>query len=139
MTRTVGVDIGGANLKYATAAEEPGDARSYSRYFPMWRLADQLADAIADDLRGFGDIDALAVTMTGELADCFVDRKAGVDHIVTHAVAAATRVGIDDVLFYGVDGAFQFESEARQQTDNMAASNWHALACLLYTSDAADE
>ena len=121
--RIVGVDVGGANVKYASS---DGDAAS--RFFPIWRHPERLADAIADDLVRFGEIDALAVTMTGELADCFVDRAIGVDHIVSHTCQAAARLGIGDVSFYGVDGRFRDPDDARRDVDLVAAANWHALA-----------
>ncbi len=119
----VGVDIGGANLKYADA-----NRIAISRIFPMWRHPQQLADALAEDLGRMNKIDALAVTMTGELADCFLDRAIGVDHIVSHACQAAKQLGIDQVAFYAVDGRFRDADEARRNVDLVAAANWHALA-----------
>ena len=119
----VGVDIGGANLKYA------GTNRvAVSRAFPLWRQSKQLVDALAEDLGRMNKIDALAVTMTGELADCFVDRAIGVDHIVSHTCQAAAQLGIDQVAFYAVDGRFRDADQARRDVDLVAAANWHALA-----------
>ena len=94
----------------------------------MWRNPERLADAIIDDLGRFGAIDALAVTMTGELADCFVDRAIGVEHIVSQICHSARRLGIEQVSFYGVDGRFRDADDARRDVDLVAAANWHALA-----------
>jgi probable H4MPT-linked C1 transfer pathway protein len=125
----VGLDIGGANLKYATPC-----GAAYSRHFEMWRHAATLADTIATDLNlRFGSARRLAITMTGELADCFIDRSEGVDHIVRHATEAARRIGIDDVQFYGVDGHFRTSEQARIDVDDVAAANWHALATFVAT------
>ncbi len=126
----VGVDIGGANLKYACIH---GDALSTP--FAMWRHPEKLAETLAADLPRLMPstcaIDSLAVTMTGELADCFVDRAVGVDHIVTHACAAAQRLSIQEVAFYAVDGRFRLAEDARGNVDLVAAANWHALASLV--------
>lgn len=133
MQNIVGIDVGGANLKYVHSGDE-----AFSTTFPMWRHPDRLTTTLIDHLRRFGPIDALAVTMTGELADCFVDRASGVDHIVTHTCEAAKRVGIDQVAFYAVDGRFRDRDQARRDVDCVAAANWHALANLVAKRFAAD-
>ncbi|QDT09434.1 hydantoinase/oxoprolinase family protein [Stieleria marina] len=122
--RTVGVDIGGANLKYVSYE----DTEALASNFPMWRQADQLSDAMVKDVQQFGHVDSLAVTMTGELADCFVDRQQGVEHIVDHVLAMAQRLSISHVCFYGVDGKFHDAAWAVANADVIAAANWHALA-----------
>ena len=100
--------------------------------FPSGEQPDELESAIASDLSTMFDdvrnIDQLAVTMTGELADCFADRAIGVKHIVAHTQRAASRLGIDIVRFYGVDGQFRSAHDATQQDELVAAANWHALA-----------
>lgn len=124
MQRVVGIDVGGANLKYACAA----DGTALASTFAMWRTPDELSDAIARELGCFGRVDALAVTMTGELADCFVDRQQGVQHIVQHVQAAAEQLSILNVTYYGVDGGFHDAANAIGNADLIAAANWHALA-----------
>jgi probable H4MPT-linked C1 transfer pathway protein len=120
----VGVDVGGANLKYAGAS-----GTAYSRHFAMWRHPETLADTLVEDLNArFDGARQLAITMTGELADCFIDRGEGVDHIVRHVGEAARRVGIRGVQFYGVDGQFRCADDARVDVDQVASANWHALA-----------
>lgn len=133
MKEIVGVDIGGANLKYASA-----NGRAHSRFFPMWRQPESLCDSLIKDLQEFGSIDSLAVTMTGELADCFIDRQMGVKHIVEHTQRAAKALGIHDVRFYAVDGVFYDGKSAAEKTDLIAASNWHALASYVGREIAAD-
>lgn len=124
--RILGVDIGGANIKYCT-----NDGQACSTNFPMWKLADQLVDALHQDCRRFTDIDSIAITMTGELADCFLDRAIGVQHIVSHACRAALKCGIRDLRFYGVDGQFHDATSANESVDRIAAANWHALASFI--------
>jgi hypothetical protein len=128
--RIVGLDVGGANLKYANLEQS-----AISRRFALWQHPQRLAEMLADDLRTLGrlsgGIDALAVTMTGELADCFADRAEGVEHIVAHCCQAAGQLGINCVAFYGVDGRFRQAAQAVREVDRIAAANWHALASFL--------
>ncbi len=126
-SNVVGVDIGGANLKYYASA----NGQAVSKRFPMWLRSATLAETLTVDLACFPTIDSLAVTMTGELADCFEDRSVGVRTIVDQVVVAASRLGIADVGFYGTDGAFHSAPAAKSMVDIVAAANWHALATLV--------
>ena len=123
----MGADIGGANLKYASV-----DRAAHGRTFPLWLRPKELAQAITQDLRSFLPIGQLAVTMTGELADCFPNRHIGVQHIVRHCMQAAKDLAIERVVFYGLDGNFhradQVLDPSLGETDLLAAANWHALA-----------
>jgi hypothetical protein len=116
----IGLDVGGANLK---AADGLGWARSVP--FALWRDPSGLASALAALLRDAPNADRLAVTMTGELCDCFESKSAGVHHILdaVEAVAEQRKVAV-----YLVDGRFVTCDEARQSPRLAAASNWHALA-----------
>src|SRR5207302_599708 len=70
-------------------------------------------------------VDHLAVTMTGELADCFVTKSEGVKFILSALTEAAagrhTRV-------YMTSGMLVSPAVALRQPLLAAASNWHALA-----------
>ncbi len=123
MMSVMGVDIGGANVKYAG-----GDGRTLAREFPMWRMPDKLAGTLAGDIAALGSPRSLAITMTGELADCFIDREVGVQHIVDSVEQAAKHLGIEDVLYYAARQGFLASVETRSNIDHVAASNWHALA-----------
>ena len=76
-----GIDIGGANLKLARA-----DGSSVDCPFPMWTDYPRLSAAIAGLMQRMPDPwradSMLAVTMTGEMADCFASRRAGVAAIL---------------------------------------------------------
>ncbi|QEG40098.1 hydantoinase/oxoprolinase family protein [Roseimaritima ulvae] len=120
----VGLDIGGANLKLAdtrgVARDEP---------FPLWKSPQRLTARLRE-LLGECSADApLAVTMTGELADCFDDAAHGVRFIAEAVLAAAPQSA--SIVFYGVDGRFANLAEVRHDPDRFAASNWHALAYYL--------
>ena len=128
----VGIDVGGANLKFARSGHSDSTRlASHSCSFAIWRCPDELATALAATLKQFAPFDALAVTMTAELADCFRDRHVGVEHIIRHTLQAAETLDVVDVSFYGVDGRFYGAAEALTATDRIAAANWHASASWL--------
>ena len=116
----IALDIGGANLKLAD-----GRGFAQSHVFAMWedhrRLAWQLRSAIAEA----PESDHLAVTMTGELADCFTSKTDGVKYILGAVHEAAdgrhTRV-------YLVDGRLVSPLVAIDSPLLAASANWHALA-----------
>jgi len=121
--QTLGIDIGGANIKAAT---ESGDC--YAIAFAMWLRPDDLAAALIAMAKRFAHCDAWAVTMTGEMADAYFDRPEGVQSIVAQTMRAAHATGIDEVRFYSVDGCFIDAAAAVDHPDAVASANWHALA-----------
>ena len=114
------LDIGGANLKVADGL---GFAESYS--FALWRDPNGLSQQIRTIISEGPGADHLAVTMTGELADCFENKAAGVRHILRMVSDGSdnrhTRV-------YLVDGRLVAPQVAVTVPQLAAASNWHALA-----------
>lgn len=117
---TLALDIGGANLKAA-------DGRGYAetRYFPLWQEPGGLADALRGVLADAPAAEHIAVTMTGELADCYRTKAEGVAHILDALAAAA---GDRPALVYLTDGSFATPDAARREPMRAAASNWRALA-----------
>ena len=116
-TSILGLDIGGANLKAATVAK-----RAVSVPFALWKQPDKLPAALAALVAQFPETDELAVTMTGELCDCFETKREGVNAIVD-AVAAC-----GFARFWSTDGVFLNSEEAKANHMKVAAANWHALA-----------
>jgi probable H4MPT-linked C1 transfer pathway protein len=117
---TLGLDIGGANLK---AAHSGGTARLQP--FEMWKHPAGLADALRGLLLTMPAFDRLAVTMTGELCDCFPTKREGVNAILdaTQAVAEGRLVRV-----WRTDGRFVEPKEARSKPLLAASANWLALA-----------
>jgi probable H4MPT-linked C1 transfer pathway protein len=136
MSVWIGLDIGGANLK---AADGRGWCRSTP--FALWREHLRLSAALAELLRIAPDGDGVAVTMTGELADCFETKAAGVESILTSVTEAIKAVGErTPVCVYRTDGALVELSNAREEPLLVAAANWHAIAafaCRYVTARAA--
>jgi len=120
MTRWLALDIGGANLK---AADGLGFA--VSQFFPLWQQPDELAAALRRLIAESPAADRLAITMTGELADCFETKAEGVAAILSAVAAAAEG---RRVQVYLTDGSLASPEQALAQTLLAAASNWHALA-----------
>ena len=116
----LGLDIGGANLKIA-------DGCGYAdvRPFPLWKYPERLADELRRMIDSAPQFGSIAITMTGELADCFASKREGVRSIVDAACAAA---GDRRLLVYTTDGSLVSAEEAKQAPRRVAASNWHALA-----------
>jgi probable H4MPT-linked C1 transfer pathway protein len=118
----LGLDLGGANLKGATP--NPG-GRGVSVPFPLWKQPDRLPAALAELVAQFENVEEFAVTMTGELCDCFETKAEGVARIVAAVVSAA---GGMRVRFWTTGGRFVTAAEAVADWNAVAAANWHALA-----------
>jgi probable H4MPT-linked C1 transfer pathway protein len=111
---TLGIDIGGANTKAATA-----DGRYVeSIYLPLWREAD--LKGTLERIKKDAPAGPVGVTITGELADCYASKKEGIDHI-----SAAVRSVFPDAVFYGSDGRFHRDTG---DASLFSASNWSASA-----------
>ena len=112
--RILGLDIGGANIKLAS--HDGHYVRSIP--FPMWSRSATLKDTIRDLLCTYqteqGRFDALAVTMTGELADCFTSKQQGVLYIV-QATSAGAAAASDSarVFFYETGGQWSMPRQAQ--------------------------
>src|SRR5436309_2230449 len=116
----LGLDIGGANLK---AAHSCGAARV--KPFELWRQRAALPGALHALIDGLPPWDRLAVTMTGELCDCFETKREGVGAILDAAEKVADGKPVQVWL---TDGRFVDLAEARRTPLLAAASNWLALA-----------
>lgn len=111
----LGLDVGGANTK---AASSDG-VFTKIEYLPLWKGAplEPFLRRLSSEARP----EALAVVMTGELADSFPDKRSGVLFIK----GAAERSFSCPVRFWGVDG-FRW-----RDLSDLAAANWSASACLV--------
>jgi probable H4MPT-linked C1 transfer pathway protein len=116
----LGLDIGGANLKAA-------DGRGWARVqpFELWRDPSALSAALHHLLLASPAVDKLAITMTGELCDCFRTKAEGVRQILC---AAEQIAGSREIRVYLVGGRLASISESQELWHLAAASNWHALA-----------
>ena len=114
------LDIGGANLKLAD-----GLGFAASHRFALWKDRARLARELRVAITASPASDHLAVTMTGELADCFTDKLEGIEFILQAVDEAADG---RHARVYLVDGRLVSPGVARQHPSLVASANWHALA-----------
>jgi hypothetical protein len=108
----IGIDVGGANLKVVNGSG------AHIHYCPLWE------DAPITSLLSryvINPEDPAAVVMSGELADSFPDKMAGIAFIVK-----AVREAFPRARFYGMDGVFHDHA-----VPQLAAANWLASAAYL--------
>jgi probable H4MPT-linked C1 transfer pathway protein len=117
---TLGLDIGGANLK---AADCNGSVRLAP--FALWKKPQQLTEELHRLIAEMPRFDLLAVTMTGELCDCYESKRQGVSAILDAVEEAADGVAI---RVWRNDGQFVDVAAARETPLQVAAANWLALA-----------
>ncbi len=91
----------------------------------MWQEWQSLAISIAKLLDECPAFVGVAVTMTGELADCFATRAEGVAVILEQLTSI---VPASMVRIYCVDGTWKTVSQSARDPWSVAASNWHGLA-----------
>lgn len=122
--RSAALDIGGANIK---ASRDDGGA--FSRPFALWKSPTRLPAELSAVIRDLLPFDLLAVTMTGEICDCYEDRSRGVRHIVESAVdTTRTLAPHKAVRVWRLDGRLVEAREALEDPLSVAAANWLALA-----------
>ncbi|MCR9117268.1 MAG: H4MPT-linked C1 transfer pathway protein [bacterium] len=120
MSAWLAFDIGGANLKV-------GDGLGYSSFtpFPLWKDPNGLHQQLRTLIAEAPSSDRIAITMTGELADCYPSKSAGVLSILEEATEA---VDGRHLRIFLSDGKLVTPSVARIRPLQAAASNWRALA-----------
>lgn len=123
MAGVLGLDIGGANLKAAHSAGPTQVTR-----FALWRHPEQLQDHLARLVHSMPPAPTLAITMTGEICDCYSSKREGVSQILNAVEAVADQ---RKVCVWLTDGRLVEVGLARQIPLLAAASNWHALATFL--------
>lgn len=115
-----GVDIGGANLKFANST---GVHRQIE--FPIWQSPDRLQSVLQELAPLMAAPTCLGVTLTAELADCFDSKRQGVEFIVDSVESVFAEQA---PLYYQTNGEMCDAIVARENWSMVAASNWHALA-----------
>jgi (4-(4-[2-(gamma-L-glutamylamino)ethyl]phenoxymethyl)furan-2-yl)methanamine synthase len=120
VSAVLGLDIGGANLK---AVHSAGNVRVQP--FPLWKNPAELTTVLGSLMRSLPPADVLAVTMTGELCDCFDTKRQGVQAILDAVAAVGEKRSIR--VWTTTDG-FVDLSTARNMPLQVAAANWSALA-----------
>ena len=116
----VGLDIGGANIKACL-----NESDVFSVEFPLWKNPTGLDSQLHSILQRAPEEYSLAVTMTGELADCYPTRATGVEMIVSSVLKQSRG---RQTAFYTTDGRWVDAEIAKNEWITVAAANWHAIA-----------
>jgi probable H4MPT-linked C1 transfer pathway protein len=124
MTGVAGWDIGGAHLKLAKVEGETIVA-AVQLPCALWRGLDELRHALAAACETLGPVERHAVTMTGELADLFSNRAAGVSAILD---VLAEFVPASAMAAYTTDGKFLSADQAKTSAERVGSANWHATS-----------
>ena len=123
---TLGWDIGGAHLKAVLVQPDGRAIQAVQRACPLWRGMDRLQQAVADVLAALSALPARhAITMTGELADIFPDRRTGVE-LLAQSMKNWLK-GADIAVYAGPQGFLPAEA-APTHADAVASANWYASA-----------
>ena len=122
---TIGWDVGGAHLKAAAVNADGLVLDVLQLPCPLWQGLNTLGEAMTTALTSLPKADAHAVTMTGELADIFPNRAAGVMEIA----AVCTRLLGADTRYWAGTG-FVLIQGASDQWRGIASANWLATAGL---------
>ncbi len=127
MTRVTGWDLGGANIKAASA--EAGRVTQVVQVpCPALASSTKFDHAVAEALALLASADQHAVTMTGELSDVFETREQGVFYLI--ALMQEMAAGKPLRIYAGQAGFFEPKA-AERQTPQVASANWHASAALV--------
>lgn len=117
-------DLGGAHLKYAVIDGRGEFTAIRALACPLWQGLDRLSLALDAALAGL-DAGRHAVTMTGELCDCFADRREGVARILEVFMRHA---GAAPVAIYAGEAGWLDPDAAPAAWRSIASANWHATA-----------
>lgn len=137
-----GLDIGGAQVKVAWiepfTQESSGTSpspRTQSVPYALWQDPDGLTGLLMELLSTGPVVQKLAVTMTGELADCYASKREGVQRILECVRQAASECGLSTkgIYVWSLNGAFVGLEKAKTAPLTAAAANWHALSTWIAT------
>jgi len=130
----LGWDLGGAHLKAVLVDSAGAAGFALQLPCPLWQGLAHLDRAIDETLARLpAAVTTHAVTMTGELADCFADRGAGVTAL---ADAMSAHVPGGQLYFFAGRRGFFRLSDIAQVLFDIASANWVATA--LYTAHVID-
>lgn len=122
-----GFDVGGAHLKFSRV-DNSRVTHAETFATPLWLGMHHLTQAFERAAPLCEGCSHVAITMTGELADVFPTRKAGVESllgIIDRAIPVA------DKRIYAGRSGFVAMDQASAATADIASANWHATATLV--------
>ncbi|MHA1307527.1 MAG: hydantoinase/oxoprolinase family protein [Candidatus Heimdallarchaeota archaeon] len=130
MVKILGLDIGGANTKFAFIDTEKEDNEILivgSDYFPFWKYNEnypqylqELKETIEEK---FGTIEIVVFVTTAELADCFHTKKEGITTICNYVSSVFTNLS-NGPFIYSSKSDFISMENASEQWFEVSATNW---------------
>lgn len=122
-----GFDIGGAHLK-VTRAEQGRIVAAATLATPLWVGLDRLTAGLRESAPFRDGVDLSVFTMTGELADVFPSRDAGVASLLR---LISEHFPSGEKLIYAGRSGFVGIDQATRLAKDIASANWHATAALV--------
>jgi probable H4MPT-linked C1 transfer pathway protein len=127
---TVGWDIGGAHVKAAVLDAAGTLIQVIQQPCPLWKGVAQLQLAMAAIIQQLPSQPCQhAITMTGELVDCFDSRQHGVFAIIQTATAHLNDPQLP--VFSGAKGLLPADAVGVEDVLGIASANWMASAQLV--------
>jgi (4-(4-[2-(gamma-L-glutamylamino)ethyl]phenoxymethyl)furan-2-yl)methanamine synthase len=127
MQHIIGWDIGGAHLKAAVLNPHGQIVQIYQQSCPLWKGLMQLVQAVTAITQQLPTATYRhAITMTGELVDCFAHRQDGVQQII-HTMTTLL-ADVELWIFAGNQGFIPANQVSIQHYDAIASANWLASA-----------
>ena len=122
-----GWDIGGAHLKIA-CLDNNGVLCALEQFAtPLWQGIERLADPVPRALNSLPAGNCVhALTMTGELADCFPGRQDGVTQLANYISAQLGRS--NPIYVYAGNKGLITLDRLHGCHEDVASANWHATA-----------
>ncbi|MGZ8191029.1 MAG: hydantoinase/oxoprolinase family protein [Methylococcaceae bacterium] len=122
-TYSIGWDIGGAHIKAAVLDQAGVVSTIFLLPCPLWKGIEQLRKAVTDIMKALPAAQYRhAITMTGELVDCFEHREDGVKQIL----AAMSELLFSDELhvFAGEASLLNAKDVKEEHYQAIASANW---------------
>jgi probable H4MPT-linked C1 transfer pathway protein len=128
--KTIGWDIGGAHVKAAVLNSEGQMLRVLQQPCPLWKGVSHLHQALSQMLQTLGNGPCRhALTMTGELVDCFTSREQGVFAIIEAMHSHCQQHEL--LIFAGEYGLLPVAGISHQHIMAIASTNWLVSAQLV--------
>jgi (4-(4-[2-(gamma-L-glutamylamino)ethyl]phenoxymethyl)furan-2-yl)methanamine synthase len=121
----IGWDLGGAHLKAARLGREARPEQVIQVPCALWRGLDQLHAALDTATTRLGPAPLHALTMTGEMADLFPSREAGVRALIGEM---GRRFDHADLRIFDGSASLCSTDEALAAPERVASANWLASA-----------
>jgi probable H4MPT-linked C1 transfer pathway protein len=133
VAKIIGWDIGGVHTKAVwLPGGELDKVEAISKSFEIWRAHDKLPEILNSVYTSLAASapDAMAVTMTAELADTFESKRQGVRFILDSLRCAFP---FSPIYLLDIQGRMVTLETALQRPDDFAAANWLASAMFVAT------